>query len=139
MSKRVLVPMTHSEESEKALAHALSTFPDAEITVVHVINPNVHYGAEGYVGYEQIMQEEQRNAEELFEIATGIAAEHGATISTEQLTGHTPRRIVEYAEEHGFDQLVLGSRGRSGIPRLLLGSVAEAVTRRSPVPVTIVR
>lgn len=139
MPKRVLVPMTHSEESEKALAHALSTFPDAEITVVHVINPNVHYGAEGYVGYDQIMEEERRNAEELFETARDIAAKHDATISTEQLTGHTPRRIVEYAEEGEFDQLVLGSRGRSGIPRLLLGSVAEAVTRRSPVPVTIVR
>lgn len=139
MSKRILVPMTYSEESEKALAHALSNFPDAEITVIHVINPHVHYGTEGYVGYEQILEEEQRNAEELFETATHIAEEHDATISTEQLTGHTPRTIVEYAEEHEFDQLVLGSRGRSGIPRLLLGSVAEAVTRRSPIPVTIVR
>lgn len=139
MPKRILVPMTYSEESEKALAHALSNFPDAEITVIHVINPHVHYGTEGYVGYEQILEEEQRNAEELFETATHIAEEHDATISTEQLTGHTPRTIVEYAEEHDFDQLVLGSRGRSGIPRLLLGSVAEAVTRRSPIPVTIVR
>lgn len=139
MPKRILVPMTHSEESEKALIHALSNFPDAEITVIHVINPSVHYGTEGYMGYEQIMEEEQQKAERLFETATGIAEEHDATIATEQLTGRTPRRIVEYAEEHGFDQLILGSRGRSGISRLLLGSVAEAVTRRSPVPVTIVR
>lgn len=139
MTNRILVPMTHSTESEKALAHALSNFPDAEITVLHVINPSYHYGAEGYFSYEQIMEGEERKAEQLFETAREIAETHDVTITTERLVGHTSRTIVEYAEENRFDQVIMGSRGRSGISRILLGSVAEAVARRSPVPVTIVR
>jgi nucleotide-binding universal stress UspA family protein len=53
--------------------------------------------------------------------------------------GRPSRAIVEYAEEHDIDHIVMGSHGRSGVTRILLGSVAETVVRRSPVPVTIVR
>ncbi|MDL5363176.1 universal stress protein [Halalkalicoccus sp. NIPERK01] len=139
MEKHILVPMTHAEESDKALEYAITNFPDAEFTVIHVINPGYQYGVEGYVGYEQIMEQERRKANELFGKATEIAASHGVTITTEQLTGHTPTTILQYADEQQADQIVLGSRGRGGISRLLLGSVAEAVTRRSSIPVTIVR
>lgn len=139
MTKRVLVPMTHAEESKKALEHALSEFPDADITVVHVIDPGYHYGTEEYAGYEHVLRQEERKAERLFETAEEVAADYGRGISTERLAGHTPSTILEYAEDHRIDHIVLGSRGRGGISRLLLGSVAEAVARRSPVPVTIVR
>jgi nucleotide-binding universal stress UspA family protein len=47
--------------------------------------------------------------------------------------------IVTYADENDVDHVVLGSHGRKGLTRVLLGSVAEAVVRRSPVPVTVVR
>jgi nucleotide-binding universal stress UspA family protein len=46
---------------------------------------------------------------------------------------------VDYAAEHDIDHIVVGSHGRTGASRILLGSVAETVARRSPVPVTIVR
>jgi nucleotide-binding universal stress UspA family protein len=131
--------MTHAEESKKALEHALSEFPDAEITVIHVINPGYHYGTEGYAGYEHIIQQEERKAEQLFERAREIAANYEVEISTEQLAGHTPSTILKYADEQQSDHIVLGSRGRGGLSRLLLGSVAEAIARRSPIPVTIVR
>ena len=47
--------------------------------------------------------------------------------------------IVEYVETHDVDHVVIGSHGRKGLSRVLLGSVAELVVRRSPVPVTVVR
>jgi nucleotide-binding universal stress UspA family protein len=48
------------------------------------------------------------------------------------------RTVLEYADDHGIDQIVLGSHGRSGIDRMLLGSVAETVTRRARIPVTVI-
>jgi len=139
MVERILVPVTYSEESEKAVEFAVSRYPDADIRVLHVINPSYHYGTEGYFDYGHIIEAEEKNAEELFERVSEIANGHDVTLTTETRTGQAPRTILTYAEEEGVDQIILGSRGRSGISRLLLGSVAEAVTRRSPVPVTVVR
>ncbi|WP_331233969.1 universal stress protein [Natronorarus salvus] len=139
MAERILVPVTYSEESEKAVEFAVSRFPEAEIRVIHVINPSYHYGTEGYFDYGHIIEAEEKNAEELFERVREVADSHGVEITAETRTGQTPRTIIAYAEDEGVDQIILGSRGRSGISRLLLGSVAEAVTRRSPVPVTVVR
>lgn len=139
MTRRILVAMTQSEESERAVEHAVSTFPDAEITVLHVINPNTYYGAEGEMSYRHVVETGEERAEELFEIATEIAERHGASISTDTAFGNARHEILAYAEEHDVDQIVMGSRGRSGISRALLGSVAEVVTRRSPVPVTVVK
>jgi nucleotide-binding universal stress UspA family protein len=53
--------------------------------------------------------------------------------------GSPARTILDYVDEHGVDHVVMGSHGRSGISRLLVGSVAETVVRRAPCPVTIVR
>ena len=46
---------------------------------------------------------------------------------------------MTYAEENDIDHIVVGSHGRGGVSRMLLGSVAETVARRSSVPVTIIR
>jgi len=56
-------------------------------------------------------------------------------ISRRNARSATPREIVDYAEDHEIDQIVMGSHGRTGATRLLLGSVAELVVRR----VTVVR
>ena len=53
--------------------------------------------------------------------------------------GRPAATIVEEARERDVDHIVVGSHGRTGASRILLGSVAETVARRSPVPVTIVR
>jgi nucleotide-binding universal stress UspA family protein len=55
------------------------------------------------------------------------------------LSGNVAEIIVETAGEEGFDLIVMGSRGLGGLQHLMLGSVAEAVTRRAPCPVLIVR
>ncbi|WP_412781655.1 universal stress protein, partial [Aeromonas diversa] len=63
----------------------------------------------------------------------------GRAVRTVIEHGDPSRMIISYTETHDVDRIVLGSHGRSGLSRVLLGSVAETVARRSPVPVTIVR
>jgi nucleotide-binding universal stress UspA family protein len=57
---------------------------------------------------------------------------------TENAEGNPHEEILEYVSEHGIDVVVVGSHGRSGIDRLVVGSVAERVVRLSPVPVLTV-
>ena len=146
MSRRVLVPVDNSEPSEKALDDVFELFDDVEIHVVHVLDPSEMYtyadpGIDGGapVNIQEIEDSRETRAERLFEGARETAADHGIEIETELLRGRPARAIVEYAEEQDVDHVVMGSHGRSGVSRILLGSVAETVTRRAPMPVTIVR
>lgn len=64
---------------------------------------------------------------------------HDVEINTATERGRPDRAIVAYAAENGFDAIVIGARGRSDLAGVLLGSVAEKVARRSPVPITVIR
>jgi nucleotide-binding universal stress UspA family protein len=135
----VLVPIDGSQQAEAAVDHADRTFPDAEIILVHVIDPiDAGYDPESVVpGYsEDWYASREETAEKLFEEARERT---GRTFETTVEVGRPAREIVEYAEEEEIDHIVMGSHGRSGVARILLGSVAETVVRRSPVPVTVVR
>ena len=120
---QVLVPFIDSEEAKKALEHALTSIPDAEVTAIHV--GSVNAATEGE--QQHLTQAEQ------------IADERERQVNTELLQGSPKEEIIRYAEANDIDHIVMGSRGRSGMSRLLLGSVAETVVRHSTVPVTVVR
>ncbi|MGB9933516.1 universal stress protein [Haloarcula amylolytica] len=141
MPTNVLVAFDGSPLSERALTYAIETFPDAPITSIYVINPidsviDVEAGglpvAEGW--YENAKEQASRT----HTTATDLAAERSTELVTVTEVGKPARAILEYADDHDVDQIVMGSHGRSGIDRALLGSVAETVTRRARIPVTII-
>jgi len=84
--------------------------------------------------YENAKEEATR----IHTTATDLAAERNTELDTVTEVGNPVRAILEYADDHDTDQIVMGSHGRSGLNRALLGSVAETVTRRARIPVTIV-
>lgn len=139
MISRVLVAMDGSEMSENALTYALEAFPDAEITVLHVVGePSAMWGvATGLALADDVGDAAQEQAEEVFDDARAIADEYDREIETNVQVGHPTRAILNRVD--GFDTVVIGSHGGSIADRLLVGNVAETVFRRSPVPVTVVR
>ncbi|NKE36384.1 universal stress protein [Natronococcus sp. JC468] len=144
MAKRILVPIDDSDRSTQALEFALEEHPEATVTALHVLDPGDFYATTGIEGgamanYDEIQDHHETRAENFLEDAADHASELGATIETDKIVGGISRSIVDYAEDNDFDQIVIGSHGRTGASRILLGSVAETVARRSPVPVTIVR
>lgn len=140
MTAHILVPMDGSPMAKRALEHATSMHPDAWFTVLHVIDYiEESYGARALIGTDELRERAEKRAENLFAEAEEIADERGVEIETRTVVGDPSREIVAYAEDHDVDQIVLGSHGRSPMSRVLLGSVAETVTRRAPVPVTVVR
>lgn len=143
MSQRVLVPMDHSAPAASALAFAFQTFPEADILVLHVTNPiedTYFVGEEEFYSRYDVLEEESRDqAMGILNEARTIAQEAGRDIDTELAIGQPAQAIIGYIEEQEISSVVIGSHGRSGVARLLLGSVAEKVVRRAPVPVTVVK
>ncbi|SEP27728.1 Nucleotide-binding universal stress protein, UspA family [Halogranum amylolyticum] len=138
MSSRVLVPVDGSEASRLAFAHATVRFRDGHVTLLHVIEPFPdHSKAAGYEGrrLEQVFERRQQ----LLDDIAASEAQYAGTVTTELVYGRPVRMIPRYVENNEVDEVVVGSRGRDGTSRLLLGSVAETVVRRVPVPVTVVR
>ncbi|ELY86641.1 universal stress protein [Natrinema altunense] len=144
MAKHVLVAVDDSTQSTEALEFACTEYPDATITALYVLDPGDFYAVSGVEGtavanYDEIEGHHQDRAEDVLDGAREQAGEHGIDLETDYVIGGVSRSIVDYAAEHEVDHIVVGSHGRTGASRILLGSVAETVARRSPVPVTIVR
>lgn len=141
MSPSIIVAFDESDPAKRALETALTEFVDPEVIVVHVIDPmefietaSIEDGQPAASGPEH-----RRKGERLIEEAESIAKSHAIPIEAMLRTGDVAREVTYLADELPADHIVLGSHGRTGIDRLLLGSVAEKVMRRAPVPVTIVR
>ncbi|MEF8814913.1 MAG: universal stress protein [Halovenus sp.] len=142
MVENFLIPVDDSDPATEALDYAVENYPDASITALHVIDPSEFSSAasiEGAATYTELLESHESKAEDLLAEMSERAAERGVSIETDYLVGEVARSIVEYVDEHDIDHVVIGSHGRSGATRVLLGSVAESVTRRSQVPVTVIR
>ena len=144
----ILVPTDGSKDSEDAAKFAgeLARQFDAKVTVLLVQDDRLLVPeAWGMAASAQGSVEEARasleaNAEENELPRTKQAAgEVPGGIQTVQTWGHAATEICGYAEANDVDMIVIGSHGRSGIKRLLLGSVSHAVANSAPCSVTIVR
>jgi nucleotide-binding universal stress UspA family protein len=139
MTRRLLVPLTDDEHSFPGLEHALDRFPDADVTVLNVVDPaGAGYGERSGDTADDANDPVDARTEALFEAARALADERGRTVDAVVVEGRPADTIVEVADDRGFDGIVMGSRGRSGVSRVLLGSVAGTVVQDASVPVTVV-
>ena len=139
-----VVPIDGSDQSRHALEYAFSVFPDVETTVLHAIDPmETQYGEGQLIHSEAEYERLQQHAEQLLADAEALARDYDATVRTTTIVEWGPNRpaaaILDYVDANDIDHVIMGSHGRSGVSRVLLGSVAETVARRSPAPVTVVR
>lgn len=137
--ERIFVPVDGSEYSEHALDKAISLAKllDRPLIALYVIDaahvdPFPRRGA--IVDLEGLLEEE---ADRVLGRVREAARKHGIEAGTLVLHGHPEEEVVKAVQPK--DLLVLGSRGRRGLSRFLLGSVAENVVRHAPCPVLVVR
>ena len=135
----VLVPVDGSNPAEAAVEYALEQFGDEEITALYVIDPVDGATTWGPGAADDWLASAEERARRVLEDVAERTAAAGHDVDTDSTVGRPARTIVEYADEGDFDHVVVGSHGRAGISRVLLGSVAETVVRRSSVPVTVAR
>jgi len=147
MYDNILVPTDGSETAESAVDHAidLASKYDATIHALYVVDVD----ATNYsLGTEQIDRIRRGDLDEMTEVteeaeeATGYvvdrAADHGLTVEEHVTAGQPARAIRTFVEDNDIDLVVMGSHGRSGLSRVILGSVAEKVLRRTRLPVLVV-
>jgi nucleotide-binding universal stress UspA family protein len=137
--RRVVVPVDLSELSHTAVAWALGTLPrDGELQLVHVLPPlrPIPGEAPGLVTSIATPEEVTQRLEEL---VPAEARSRGIVVRTNVIEAFdAARSIVDVAERTDADLICLTTHGRSGLARTVLGSVAEAVVRASPIPVVVV-
>lgn len=131
--KKILIPRDFSACSEEALQYGLDLARrvDAE---VHLLFVEVLY-ADAYAPVASVASPREVLEERLLE---GVKLRHRVERAVERDVAAAPA-IGAYAEAHDIDLIVMGTHGRRGLRRLLLGSVAEEVVRTAPCPVFIVR
>lgn len=138
---RILVAYDGTPQADAAVKFVADHHSTESITLMTVLDPLDGFldaFGHGMGQYEQWHDDAKADAEAaLAEAREQFDADADVTIET--AVGQTMRKIVAIAEEDTYDLIVVGSHGRTGVSRVLLGSVAEEIVRRSPVPVTVVR
>jgi nucleotide-binding universal stress UspA family protein len=141
MYERILVPTDGSAGVERAIEQAaeLAVVHGAEVHSVYVLNTANFASLPMETSWEGVSDMLREDGEEALERVRNIVRGYDVPVRTHLIEGSPSREIVDFAVEEGCDLIVMGTHGRGGIDRLLLGSVAERVVRGSPVPVLTVR
>ena len=145
MYKRILVPLDGSDTGRRGLMEAitLATEQKSTLCLLHVTN-DFPFMSEIPIAFdlEKYHEELQRYGHSLLADGAKLAASMGLKVETllhDLKGGRVADAILQAAKSGGFDLIVIGTHGRRGISRALLGSDAEGVLRDSPVPVLLVR
>jgi len=146
MYQRILVPVDGSPTSNAGLAEAmkLAKLTGAQLRLLHVVDDMPFLmSPEGYGAMAADVLALLREAGEgMLQRARTLASDSGIAVDTvlfDGLGGRLCDRVAEQAKDWHADLIVLGTHGRRGVSRVLLGSDAEQVLRTAPVPVLLVR
>ena len=142
MYKRILVPVDGSETSNRALVAALQLARESggRVRLLHAIDELASLGAFEYSG--QVLEAARKGGAKALDearaiaVAGGVPAEHKLAEVAGQGLGEV---VADEARNWPADLIVIGTHGRRGVSRVLLGSGAEQVLRLAPVPVLAVR
>jgi nucleotide-binding universal stress UspA family protein len=139
--RAILLPTDFSSCNEAALklACTLAAESGAVLYIVHVHDVQHLTAAMGEAAYlyESEWKEELRAAET--QLCNVVPTAPGINYRHVCLTGSTVPELLDFADSRDIDLIVMGSHGRTGLSRLLLGSVAEGVMRRAKCPVLVVK
>ncbi len=139
--KKILVPIDFGPASDAAVEEAvmLASSLGAELAILHVYKvPVFAYPGAPYIAFEDISISLEKTARAGVDTVVHQISKRVPRVSGLIRHGSAWLLINDVAQEIGADLVVLGTHGRRGVPRMLLGSVAEKVVRTSPVPVLTV-
>jgi nucleotide-binding universal stress UspA family protein len=137
----ILIAVDGSDFSDVAIREVIQTRPrEAQVRVIHVIEPLPAMEGWAYaVDWQQILQDRRKEAETFVAEAVKALRDAGFTVTSAIEEGIAKSVIVEDAAKWPADLIVVGSHGRKGLARFLLGSVSEGIARHAPCSVMIVR
>ncbi len=138
--KSILCPMDFSEASKNACRYAceFAKSMGARVVLLNVIEPRP-IAADMTLNYIPLEEDLAAAAREDFVPLVDECKNEGVDVSADVAIGIPAELILEQTTKLDVNLVIMGSHGKTGLSRLLMGSVAEAVVRKAPVPVLIVK
>lgn len=141
--RRILLPVDGSEASLKAARYALriAKLLDADLTCIHAIDSPPLLKGMNPALVALYFSREEKHAKKWISDVKQMAKKEKADMTSEIIIDaqSVPNAIIEYAKKQHMDLIIMGTRGRTGAKKLLLGSVANAVMAHAGCPVLLVR
>lgn len=141
MYEKMLVPLDGSALAECVLPHAKAIARGCtvrEIVLLRVVEPPTTMGAEG-VDFVALQSADRDAAGAYLARIESQLSEEGFKVSSQILTGRASEAISEFVHNNQVDLIALATHGRSGISRLVFGSVADRLIRSASVPILLIR
>ena len=145
MYQRILVPVDGSETATKAMIAALQMARDSDgqVHLVHVVEGMTPLTADPYGAYSgEVIEIMRQSGSKILEDALVVAKAAGVPADTELFDNFGERLaevVADAARRFNADLIVVGTHGRRGLGRMMLGSGAEQIIRLAPVPVLVIR
>lgn len=139
--KKIFIATDGSEQNRRAIEYGieLAKIAGGKIFVGYVVDTAAFASIPMDAGWEMMYELMETEANDAVQKVDVLAKQAGVEVETVVLEGHPSNEIIEFAQKNGVDVIVMGTLGKSGLDRFLLGSVAEKVTRNSTVPVLVVK
>jgi nucleotide-binding universal stress UspA family protein len=147
MYKKILVPIDGSPASNLGLNEAIRLAKDqgAKLRLFHLVDEYIAVSSPDGMAFsntDDLLESLRQGGKKIIEKAEALAKRNGLapeSVMLESFGGRAADFIVAQAKKWGADLIVLGTHGRRGVKRLVMGSDAEQVVRTTPVPVLLVR
>ena len=144
MFKHILIPVDGSDNAQRAIDKAIGLAQafKSQVTAIYVIDPYVFSGAgtDFAYGHAEYLSAATAEGKQALQVAKDAFQTVGIEITTALVEGHTTYKVIlERANEIGADLIVMGSHGRKGLEKLILGSVTSQVLSHAHLPVLVVR
>ena len=138
---KLVVAVDGSENALHAVAHVAKRAAAAGGSEVHLVNVQhaVHGSVSTFVNADQIKQHHQEEGEKTLASARQLLDKAGVKYVPHIFVGEPAEVVSRFAREQGCDEIVIGTRGLSGISSLLVGSVATKLIHLADMPVVLVK
>ena len=140
--KKILVPTDLSEFSLAAIdyARSLASVYDAQVYLIHAVDvvPVVSFPTIDFT-LETSLQDEAEKGKEILENFASRFLGDVDHVTAVVRRGIAYEEIMRFVDEEGIDLIVMTTHGRTGLPHIIMGSMAEKVVRHSPIPVLTIK
>ena len=142
MTQTILIPVNGSEHSLRAIDWLIAQtrhWKDAPVVHVLAVQPSLHGDISRFVSKAQLQEFHRAEGDKQLAAALTRLSEAGVEAEAHVRVGEAAQVIQDFATETHCDQIIIGTRGHSGLAGMLMGSVATDLAHLSPLPVTLVR
>lgn len=141
MVKEILIATDGSQYTKNAIDYGIDLAKnlDAKLHAIYVVDTAAFASIPMDAAWESMYELLRQEGDEATKYVADKAKAEGIEVERNTIEGHPADEIIKYAEKNSISLIIMGTLGKSGLDRFLLGSVAEKVVRTSKIPVLVVR